>query len=378
MTNRQNALAILNYRSYERVPVVHFGFWPETVRKWAGEGYVDPEIAEGYHYQNDREESVARALGFDFGWGQAAGGAATLFPAFEKTVLETMEDGSRKVRNAAGAIIIEKSGIVSIPQEVGYTLTDRDSWDRFIEPRLRWTPDRVDEAGLARLAAAKVSGKLADKPLGVWCGSLFGEIRNMLGVENSAYIQVDDQDLFREIIDRVGQLCLSLVDATLDRAAELGISFDYGHFWEDICFKNGPLINPAVFATLVGPWYRRVADRLARSGIGIVSLDCDGMIDSLIPTWLANGVNTMFPIEVGTWRASIAPWRERYGASLLGVGGMEKAVFSRGRAAVDAEIERLKPLVDLGGYIPCPDHRLPPDAEWDTVAYYCERFREEF
>jgi uroporphyrinogen decarboxylase len=83
-------------------------------------------------------------------------------------------------------------------------------------------------------------------------------------------------------------------------------------------------------------------------------------------------------MEVGTWRASIAPWRERYGRSLLGVGGMEKSVFSRGRAAVDAEIERLKPLVDLGGYIPCPDHRLPPDAEWDTVAYYCERFRQEF
>jgi hypothetical protein len=29
-------------------------------------------------------------------------------------------------------------------------------------------------------------------------------------------------------------------------------------------------------------------------------------------------------------------------------------------AAIDKEIERLKPLVDLGGYIPCPDHRIPP------------------
>jgi len=45
---------------------------------------------------------------------------------------------------------------------------------------------------------------------------------------------------------------------------------------------------------------------------------------------------------------------------------------------VDAEIERLKPLVDLGGYIPCPDHRIPPDALWDNVRYYCDTFRKTF
>jgi len=57
---------------------------------------------------------------------------------------------------------------------------------------------------------------------------------------------------------------------------------------------------------------------------------------------------------------------------------MDKRVFAHDRAAVDAEIERLKPLVELGGYIPCPDHRLAPDAQWDLVCYYCERMRKVF
>ena len=48
------------------------------------------------------------------------------------------------------------------------------------------------------------------------------------------------------------------------------------------------------------------------------------------------------------------------------------------KAAVDAEIERLKPLIDLGGYIPCPDHRIAPDAKFELVAYYCEQFRKAF
>lgn len=106
-------------------------------------------------------------------------------------------------------------------------------------------------------------------------------------------------------------------------------------------------------------------------GIDIISLDCDGLIDSLIPTWFENGVNTMFPIEVGTWGASISPWREKYGKELKGVGGMNKTVFAQDRKAIDLEIERLKPLVELGGYIPCPDHRIAPDAIWEHVQYYC-------
>ena len=133
-----------------------------------------------------------------------------------------------------------------------------------------------------------------------------------------------------------------------------------------------------MFDELVGPHYKRITDLLLSHGIDIVSLDCDGKIDLLIPTWLQNGVNTMFPIEVGTWDASIAPWRAQYGKSLRGIGGMDKRVFARDRAAVDREIERLKPLVDLGGYIPCPDHRIPPDAEFDLVQYYCDRFRKAF
>ena len=132
-----------------------------------------------------------------------------------------------------------------------------------------------------------------------------------------------------------------------------------------------------MFDELIGPHYKRITDMLRANGIDIVSVDCDGMIDKLIPTWLHNGVNTMFPIEVGTWHASIEPWRAQYGKSLRGVGGMDKRVFAHDKAAVDAEIERLKRLVDLGGYIPCPDHRIAPDAKYELVEYYCEEFRKK-
>ena len=194
----------------------------------------------------------------------------------------------------------------------------------------------------------------------------------MLGVENLAYLQADDEDLYIEIIDTIGNIAYENAKAVFST----GIKVDFAHYWEDICFKNGPLVNPAIFEEYVYPHYRKISDLLLENGVDIVSLDCDGCIDKLVPIWLKAGVNTMFPIEVGTWEANIKPWREQYGKDLRGVGGMDKRVFAQDYAAVNKEVERLKSLIDLGGYIPCPDHRIAPDAKWENVQYYCEKMHE--
>jgi len=196
----------------------------------------------------------------------------------------------------------------------------------------------------------------------------------MLGVEGISYLYADDEDLYIEIIDTIGNISYENAKAMFNA----GIKPDFIHFWEDICFKNGPLVSPAIFEEYVGPWYKKITDIARGHGVKIASLDCDGCIDKLVPVWVENGVNTMFPIEVGTWNASIKPWRELYGKELRGVGGMNKNVLAYDKKAVDKEIEKLKALVDLGGFIPCPDHRLPPNAEWDLTRYYCDEMRKAF
>lgn len=247
-------------------------------------------------------------------------------------------------------------------------MTDRKAWEELYLPKLQMSRDRIN---FKRLEELKQEPE-REIPLGLHLGSFMGNMRNMLGVEQLSYLYVDDEDLYREIVDT---LC-GLGYACAKEVLETGVKFDYAHFWEDICFKNGPLISPDVFREFVGPWYKKITDLTSSYGIEIVSVDCDGMIDSLIPIWLENGVNTMFPIEVGTWNASIAPWREKYGKQLRGVGGMNKTIFARDREAVDQEIERLKPLMALGGYIPCPDHRIAPDAKFELVQYYCEKMQK--
>ncbi len=383
MTNRDRMLAILNYQKYDRMPVVHFGFWPETLAKWALEGHISKKNAKPVVDGSVEEKEISKKLGFDFNWFNTFPGFGLLSPGFEPKIIKKNADGSKEFFNYDGVVVLQKDDISSIPAEISHTLKDRKSWEELYKPKLQFSqqritetlvntdkgPIRFDEGGLDFL---KKQDK--DEPFGLMAGSFLGRIRDWLGVINLSYMTFDDEQLLDEIIETVAELCYKQTEYLLDQGAK----FDFAHYWEDVCFKNGPLVTPTFFHEKIGPHYKRLSQLISSAGINIISVDCDGLIDTLIPTWLENGVNTMFPIEVGTWDANIKPWREKYGKEIRGVGGMNKTIFAHDRKAIDEEIERLKPLVALGGYIPCPDHRIAPDAKWDNVQYYCERIRHTF
>jgi len=383
MDNRTRTLAILNYEPYDRLPLVHFGYWVETLYTWAAEGHITETEAQGHTDGNSIDVALNKRLGFDFCWTNAFSWNTRLEPPLERRVVEERPDGSRVVLNEDGVSVIEKTSIVSIPTEVDHLLKSRKEWEEIYKPRLQYSLARLQN-GMAVVNGRSLEfnaggrelllGQDGAHPHGLYCGGLIGVLRDWLGLVEMSYLMADDEPLFDEIAETVCELSYQGTKAVL----ESGVKFDFGHFWEDVCYKGGPLINPRVFAKKFGPKYKRMTDLMKSYGINFVSLDCDGKIDSLIPIWLENGVNIMFPIEVGTWNASIQPWREKYGRALRGVGGLNKHIFGYDRAAIDAEIERMRPLVDLGGYIPCPDHRLPLEARWENVQYYCDRMRKIF
>ncbi|MCX5724397.1 MAG: hypothetical protein NTX84_07790, partial [Nitrospirae bacterium] len=337
MTSRERALAVLNYQSYDRLPIVHFGLWGATYQKWVAEGHMPVEA-------NCSPAKLGKALGFDFGWENMYGPNHWMDPPFESKEIKRFLDGTTHVLNGDGVVLMQRPGAAGIPAEIDHLLKDRASWEEQFKWRFQWTPERVthsmihvdgqplrfDQGGCEWLKQRKRDGLF-----GLHCGSLYGSIRSMLGVEGACYLMADDEELFDEIIQTVADITYRNVELVL----QSGIPFDFGHFWEDICFKNGPLIAPAFFKGKVGPHYARITRLLKKHDIHIVSLDCDGKIDALVPIWLEIGVNTMFPIEVGTWGASIKPWREQYGTKLLGVGGRDKTAIARDRAAVEAEVE---------------------------------------
>ena len=345
MTARERCLNILHYKRADRMPAVHFGYWQELLDEWAEQGHISAELAKRAGADgSDAQKELDKIIGWDCVWGHSVNIHTGLYPYFERKVLETLPDGTQRVQTGTGVIERIKPGIASIPSEDDYLLKDREAFEKFYRSRMQYTPERYNTTYF------ETFNETRDKtvPIGIGLGSVMGHIRDICTVVGMSYLMYDeDEDLFADIVDTYAEMQYKCAEVTLATGAQ----FDFGHYWEDICFKNGPLLSPEIF-------------------------DCDGVTEKLIGTWLENGVNVLFPNEVGVWGDQFEPARKKYGESLLGVGGMDKTALRKDRAAVDAEIERMKRLASMGGFIPCPDHRLMPGTKFELVQYYAEEIKK--
>lgn len=369
MTNRERAMNILHFKSVDRMPAVHFGYWEELLEEWVEQGHIPKDILEGYADGNEKDRELDKIIGWDFNWYTTVRGDNFLRPVFEPKTLEVFPDRTKRVQNTMGLIERVKPGANSIPSEDDYILKDRAAFEEFYLPKFQYTPERID------LEYFKNFNETRDKdiPIGLHLGSVLGDIRSMVSVMGMSYLMYDeDEELFADIIDAYADMQYKCAEAVL----ETGAKFDFAHYWEDICFKNGPLLSPDIFKELCAKHYKKRNDLCHKYGIDIISLDCDGVTDKLLPIWFENGVNTMFPIEIGVWGDQFEPARNKFGKGMLGVGAMDKTALRKDKAAVDAEIERLKRLSAMGGFIPCPDHRLMPGSKFDLVKYYAEEIKK--
>ena len=152
-------------------------------------------------------------------------------------------------------------------------------------------------------------------------------------------------------------------------------SIDAFGFWEDMAYKTAPLISPRLARQYMLPRYKRVVDFLRGRGVPFIGLDSDGMMDPLIPVWLDAGLNFLYPFEVQAGMDVLAV-RRKYGRQLRIWGGVDERALAYGHAAIDAELERVRPLIEEGGYIPHTDHSIPPDATYENFCYYTRRLGE--
>ena len=161
-----------------------------------------------------------------------------------------------------------------------------------------------------------------------------------------------------------------LVEQSLDQLLP-EIDFDYASGWEDIAFKNGPIVSVDFFNSIVVPRYKRIDKKLKEHGIDIWYTDCDGDVRPLIPGFLEGGINTLFPFEVNGC-SHPGELLDRYQGVLRIMGGVDKTKLIAGQEATKEYLETLVPYVERGGYIPFCDHRCPPDVTYENYLYYLD------
>jgi uroporphyrinogen decarboxylase len=360
LTHRERLLRTLRRQPVDRAPDYEFRAWVQTIDRWANEGMPIPSLVgmgspTGYlehHFGTDDAE-----------YGPGLSANVRLLPAFEPQVIEERGE-SWVIQDADGALSeqLKPEFGASIPRYIRFAIQTRADWERIRDERLDPAhPDRVP----AHLDALVRRLNAADYPVIFSAGSLYGWIRNWMGVENLSLMLYDDLPLVEEMMEHLTRLTLSV----LERLAGHGLRIDRADWWEDMCFRSGSLLSTRLFARLMTPRYKRITDFLRQEfGTEFNQLDCDGNIHQLAPLWLDGGINVMFPVEA----AHTDPQRL---AGQLGTRGIQRGAFDKraliaGPAAIDAELAKLRPLVERGDLIPHTDHLVPPDVPLEHFIYY--------
>jgi hypothetical protein len=351
-TMRELWQAIMHYGRFDRMPVIHWLCWPETLERWEAEGL--PKGTDQRRY-------------FDaaFPW-VGVGPDVGLFPPFpEETIEET--DEYRMYRDVEGVVKQEWKRRSCIPHFIDFTLKTAADWPEY-KGRLQPDPGRLRPDFDDDLRSAERSGRA----IAIGTASMMGWIRNWMGVPGMCYLMYDEPDCYGEMVDTLAELTCWAIDQTVPR---MRTRPDLGFGWEDICGSSGPLVSPAIFDRYVAPGYRKVRAKLEEHGIGILGIDSDGRTEPLIPHWLEAGVNLQFPLQPCPGNCTPAEARARFGRELRIVGGFNKLVLEKGRAAIDAELEKHLPVMAEGGYILMPDHLITPGVRLADYQYYLDRVR---
>ena len=352
MSQRSALRAILQGEHPAELCQFEWGYWGETLERWRLEGMpaeLQPWEACGITYY-DRVPVQTR-----------------MFPPFESLVLSETED-NRIVRDGNGVIQEVSKHSTAFPRFLKHPV---ESLADFEEMKARLNPDDPGRfpADWPRIAAALPERENILLMGGVEI-SFFGWPRDLMGVENLLVAYYDQPKLLHAINAYHLEYLKTLYGKLLP-----AIDFDFVFIWEDMSYKNGPLISPALVREFMLPYYREfIAFVRARSDLKIL-LDTDGDARQLIPLFLEAGVDGLLPFECAAGMDICAIGKEY--PELIIAGGLDKREIALGRAAIDRELEsKLPTMFARSRYLPGMDHHVPPEVSYADFQYYLVKTRE--
>lgn len=379
MTPRERFTEALLFGAPDKIPFEPGGPRRSTLAAWHKQGL--PEDSSHVDAVRQRIDAARAERGLPpAGWSPRQpvvdlGVSFRMIPTFEEKVLEH-KNGHYIVQDWMGAIteISDEFDYTYIRNAIDFVtrkwhkfpVQNREDWEN-----MKWRFDPKDPRRFPEDFADRCA-RLGERdyPLTILFNGPFWQLREFCGMEGLCMMMLEQPDLVRDMARFWMEFCSETLQPILDR-----VTPDMLHFSEDMCFKEHPMIGPDMTRAFCGPCYRRWIEQARAAGTRLFAVDSDGRIDAIIPVWIECGVNCVDPIEVAAGN-DINAMRAAFGKRMAFRGGVDKRAIAAGGAQLKAELERIRPVAEDGGFIPSCDHGVPPDVSWGNFQEYALELAE--
>ncbi|HOF89995.1 MAG TPA: hypothetical protein PLZ36_18110, partial [Armatimonadota bacterium] len=292
MTPRDRFMGTLTFQDVP-VPNVEIALWQQTMERWLAEGmpaeaggvtmYGNPYFGlEGY----DTLYLDAIQPNPPVPYRELAEDEETV------TFIDTM--GRTRTALKTGTVHGQR---MSMDTYLRFAVYDRESFQSFKQYYLGPVLDRYPADWQEKVTALKASDKpltLLDPLAGTF--GYYSMLRNWMGTEGVSYLLYDDPGLIEACLEFLTEFAMRVLTPAIE-----SLTFDFYYIHEDMSYKNGPLVSPAIFKKYFVPHYERFIRFLKGHGITVVLVDTDGNHDVLTPLFLDSGNVTLDFIAKFLW-----------------------------------------------------------------------------
>jgi uroporphyrinogen decarboxylase len=290
-----------------------------------------------------------------------------LVPLYEPQIISQDERTVTLVNGGGQTVKVFKDNPIKMPMFLKYPVKDKASWNEYKKRLEPHSPGRFPDDWNAY--TRKINSK--DEPIMLFVGSFFGFLREWVGLESLLFMFYDNPKLIQDMMEQVFYLSAEIIKRVVK-----DIRVDHAMFWEDMAFKSGPLVSPAMVKKFMVPHYKKITELLHSNGVEVIFVDSDGNLSELIPIWLECGINGVWPLECAAGNDAVA-LRKKYGRELVIAGTIDKRALLKKKEAIREEVMSKVPfLLEQGGYFPSVDHMVPPDIPWENYRYFISTLRE--
>lgn len=323
MNTRERFHAIMNFKPFDRLPLVEWAvWWDQTIEKWHEQG-LPCDLNDRY--------AICRHFDLDVykqDW----------FPVFRPDCPKPASHGSGLIESEA-------------------------DYERLL-PHL-YPPNSIDLEKWQEWAEEQRQGEVV---LWFTVDGFFWFARRLLGIENHLYAFYDEPELMHRINSDLADWMLLVIEQVCSVCTP-----DFMTFAEDMSYNHGPMLSKDCFETFMRPYYDRVIPALRKHDI-IPIIDSDGDI-TLPAHWFAEaGLEGILPLERQAG-VDVAALRQQH-PQMKFIGHFDKMTMNRGEAAMRAEFERLLPTASGGGFLISCDHQTPPGVSYENYKTYISLFKE--